>query len=160
MSHVTHIDESCHTHERVMSHIWTSHVTRMNESCHTYEWVRSHVWMSHVTYMNDSCHTCEWVMSLQVVRTVWFDAYECEVTHLNMSCHTYEWVMSHIWMSHVTHMNESCHTHECQNQVMQQTEKIALQIITTTKISNKFSRNSYQTRFHGSPKFSYKLSRV
>ena len=27
-----------------------SHVTHMNESCHTYEW-------SHVTHMNESCHT-------------------------------------------------------------------------------------------------------
>jgi len=30
-----------------MSYIWMSHVTRMNESCHTYEWVMSHVWMSY-----------------------------------------------------------------------------------------------------------------
>jgi len=33
----------------------------MNESCHTYEWVMSHVWMSHVTRMNESCHTYECV---------------------------------------------------------------------------------------------------
>ena len=35
----------------------------MNESCHTYEWVMSHIWMSHVTHMNESRHTYEWVMS-------------------------------------------------------------------------------------------------
>jgi len=29
-----------------MSHIWMSHVTHINESCHTYEWVMSHIWMS------------------------------------------------------------------------------------------------------------------
>jgi len=45
-----------------MSHVWTSHVTRMNESCHTYERVMSHVWTSHVTRMNESCHTYERVM--------------------------------------------------------------------------------------------------
>jgi len=28
---------SCHTYGWVMSHIWMSHVTHMNESCHTYE---------------------------------------------------------------------------------------------------------------------------
>ena len=39
----THINESCHTYEWVMSHIWMSHVTHMNESCHTYEWVMSHI---------------------------------------------------------------------------------------------------------------------
>ena len=34
-----------------------------NESCHTYEWVMSHVWMSHVTHMNESCHTYEWMIN-------------------------------------------------------------------------------------------------
>jgi len=46
-----------------------SHVTHMNESCHTYrlgivsvpKYLR--IWMSHPTNMNESCHTCEWVMS-------------------------------------------------------------------------------------------------
>jgi len=37
MSHVTHINESCYTHEWVMSHTWMSHVTHMNESRHTYK---------------------------------------------------------------------------------------------------------------------------
>ena len=40
-----------------ISHLWMSHVTPMNNSCHTYEWVMSHLWMSHVTPMNESCHT-------------------------------------------------------------------------------------------------------
>jgi len=62
-SHVTHKNESCHTYDWVVSHIWMSHSTHMNESCHTYEWVMSHIWMSHVTHMNESCHTYEWVMS-------------------------------------------------------------------------------------------------
>jgi len=52
MSHVTHMNESCHT---------------QNESCHTYEvvnesfrtcgWVMSHMWVSHVTHVGESCHT-------------------------------------------------------------------------------------------------------
>jgi len=46
MSHVTHINESCHTYQWVMSHISMSHVTRMNESCHTYQWVMSHVYFN------------------------------------------------------------------------------------------------------------------
>ena len=63
MSHVTHMNESCHTYEWVMWHIWMSHVTHMNESCHTYKWVTSHIWMSYVTHMNESCHKYERVMS-------------------------------------------------------------------------------------------------
>jgi len=49
MSHVTHMNESCHTYELVMPR--------------THEWVMIHMWMSHVTYMNESCHTYEWVVS-------------------------------------------------------------------------------------------------
>jgi len=58
-SHVTHMNESCHTYVGVMSHILMSHVTHMNELCHTYEWVMSHIWMSHVLQMNESCLTYE-----------------------------------------------------------------------------------------------------
>jgi len=95
MSHVTHMNESCHTYEWDMSHIWISHVTKwmshvthMNESCHTYEWVMSHVWISHITHMKESCHINEWDMS-----HIWMG----HVTHVNESCHSYEWVMSHTY---------------------------------------------------------------
>jgi len=36
--------------EWVMSHISMSHVTHINESCHANEWVMSHISMSHVTH--------------------------------------------------------------------------------------------------------------
>ena len=50
-----------------MSHIWMSHVTHMNASCHTYEfvtsrayqWVMSHVRISHVTHIHTSCRIYE-----------------------------------------------------------------------------------------------------
>ena len=35
--------ESCHTYQRVMSHVSKSHVTHIDESCDTYEWVMSHI---------------------------------------------------------------------------------------------------------------------
>jgi len=37
-----------------MARTWMSHATHMNESCHTHEWVMPHTWMSHVT------DTCKW----------------------------------------------------------------------------------------------------
>ena len=45
-SHATHLCEQSHMvmsqeYKWVMSHIWMSHVTHMNESCHTHEWVMS-----------------------------------------------------------------------------------------------------------------------
>ena len=53
MNDFTHGNESCHTCEWVMSHMWMSHITHMNERCHTCEWVMSHMWMSHVTHANE-----------------------------------------------------------------------------------------------------------
>ena len=44
-SHITHVNESCHTNKWDMSHIWMSHATH---------------WMSHVTHMDESSHTHEW----------------------------------------------------------------------------------------------------
>ena len=82
MSHVTHMDESCHTRGWVMSHTWMSHVTHMDEFCHTHGWVMSHTWMRHVTHMVESCHTHGRVMS-----HTWMS----HVTHMNKSC-----VISHI----------------------------------------------------------------
>ena len=69
-------NQSWHTYEWVMSHIWMRPVTHMNESCHTYDWVMSHMWMSHITHMTESCHTYEWVTS-----HIWMS----HVTHMN--CH-------------------------------------------------------------------------
>jgi len=62
---------SYHTYERdmicirMMRHtLLMRHVTHVNESCHTYEWVMSHLWISHITHINESCHTYKWCMSL------------------------------------------------------------------------------------------------
>ena len=62
-SHYTHMNESCHTHERLTSYTWMSRVTHVNDSCHIHQRVMSHIWTSHVTQMNESCHIYEWVMS-------------------------------------------------------------------------------------------------
>ena len=50
MSHVAHINESCHTYCKVIPHIW-GHITHLKESCHIYEGLMSHIWMSHGTHM-------------------------------------------------------------------------------------------------------------
>ena len=98
MSHVTHMNESCHTYEWVMSHIWMSHVTHMKESCHTYEWAMSHIWMSHATRMNESCHTSYMNVSCHAMsRTCAPKAQEQavgHVTHINL------FVTAHPWMNH------------------------------------------------------------
>jgi len=119
MSHVTHINASCHVYKWAMSHIWMSRVTQNNESCHTYEWVTSHVWMSRVTRMDESCHTYKWVVSYIQIQTCVADSNTertaramshismSHVTHMNKSHHTYTWVTLHISKSHFTHINTS-----------------------------------------------------
>jgi len=79
MSHVW----SCCTYEWVLSLIWTSHVTHMNESCHTYEYFISTLNaifngpQCALWWMKESCNTHEWVMS-----HIWIS----HVTHVNISC--------------------------------------------------------------------------
>jgi len=53
----TGVNESCHTHEWVMSHRLKGRVTHITESRHTYMRVMSHISMSHATHMNESWHT-------------------------------------------------------------------------------------------------------
>jgi len=65
-----------HAFQWVKSHIWMSHVTHMDELCHTYECIMRHIQMSRGTHMNSachayglsciqvhSCHTWEWAMA-------------------------------------------------------------------------------------------------
>ena len=70
----------------------SSRVTHVNESCHTCEWVVSHMWMSRVTHVNESYHACEWVMSrILLVNASWLC---CEwVVPLLWMSHDCEWVM-------------------------------------------------------------------
>jgi len=135
------MNESCHAYESVMSHLWMrhvtniemSHVTHMNQSCHTYdeschtykcvfthieEWCHTHECI--FTHTEDSCHTYECVFadfkeSYHTNEGVVSLTHEWLISntwrgHINGSCQTHEEVTSYIWISHVTHQN---HTHEC-----------------------------------------------
>jgi len=115
---VAHMNESWHTYEWVMAHLWMSHCTHMNESCPTWcdqvtslihEWVMSHIsmshvphiWMSHVTSVS-SCsrvdevksHTYEW----SHVTHIWMSHVSSCSGVDQVKWHTYEWVMAHIWV--------------------------------------------------------------
>jgi len=46
------------------------HITHVDESCHTHEWVMTHMWMSHVTH-----HTCGGCLSL--VNLFFKSSWEC-----------------------------------------------------------------------------------
>ena len=79
-------------------HARTSHVTHLNESCHAYQWVVSHISMSHVTHINESCNTYEWAMPHVPMKESYMNM--SHVTRIKdsawpESCHAYEWLKLH-----------------------------------------------------------------
>jgi len=116
-SHVTHMDESCHTHRWGMSrhtqeasvlsmnfvYLAARRATHINKSYRTGKWVMWHIWKSYMTHINESGDRYECVMS-----HIWMH----HVTHVHKSCRACECVTSHIWMHHVTHMNASRHRYQ------------------------------------------------
>jgi len=79
-----------------------SHVTHMNESCHTYKWVTSHTWMSHVTHINESRHTHEWVMSHICCMSSQESQRRQYMYEINESCVSQEGTMRSMSHVHVT----------------------------------------------------------
>jgi len=68
------------------SFLKTAFRVNMDESCHTYEWVMSHIWMSHVTHMKKSCRTPEFVCRNLALRNVWNEGVlSCEVSRRRVS---------------------------------------------------------------------------
>jgi len=101
----------------IVSHIgwYVSHMGSQDASCHTYERVMSHIWTGHVTHMNGSRHAYELrIRTLNLQHRIRrFNMTQSHVKHMNGSCHTF---MSHIWTGHVTH---SCHTYELHIRTLQ-----------------------------------------
>jgi len=103
----------------IMSNLWTSHVTHMKESRHAYEWVMSrrfrggsNKWV--MSLIKESC--LQWISR---VSNKWVMSSMNQSCLSQMTCVT--WLIhrslikeSHIWMSHVSNewvmssMNESC----------------------------------------------------
>jgi len=75
----------------------------MNDSYHTYEWVMSHIFLGHLAHMNESRHTYEWVTShiflgvAWVVGCVW-GGVSCKAHPRNTS----QWLAM---LFHVTHLS-------------------------------------------------------
>ena len=116
-----------------MSHIWMSHVTHMNESCHTYEWVISHIYFtahprttapvrgfvwhdiftcgSWLMYMEDMTHSYKWhsVFKFETpsfIYVTWL-IYMCDMTH------SYVWHDSLICMTWLINMCDMAHSTYC-----------------------------------------------
>jgi len=92
-----------------MSHIWMSHVTRINESCHTYECVMSSSWMGHVTYK------WNWSRLTQVqnMSYIWhkFFSHECRTSSMPQWYSALTWDTTHLYMWHIHHTCATQHTY-------------------------------------------------
>jgi len=135
----SHMDQSRHTYERVMSHIWMSHVTRMNESVtcacvcienadrHTHRYVRHDsficlTYSSICTPLYDMTPAC-----LKVIWVIWISLHwECilNIAHVAFElytsdmAHSFVWhdssncaILTHPWLIHVCHITHSRVTH-------------------------------------------------
>ena len=116
MSHVTHINESCHTYQWVLSHLGMSLVTLWH-ICHvmTYKFM-SHTWMHYVmsTYMSERMpsnimtrmsHTCIRMTLWHVVSTWHYDT--CRI---------------HVWDIRIEYMCETFESHTCVTRVIMSCE--------------------------------------
>jgi len=127
MSHVTHINESCHTYKWVVSHLQFNRVTHMNELFH--------ICIINVSRVYALCSTHEWDIVLRPRETCVSDreiimmislgrktmSLRDTHTHTHTRTHTHTCLyvcmryaahMQRIWIGNVTHMSESCHTYE------------------------------------------------
>ena len=106
MIRTTHMNESCHTYQRVMSHTSTSHVTHINESCHTYQ--QSNVTSAmlpqpphqHTTL---HCNTLQHTAAHCNTQPVDWLIYDIWVWHDSLTCVTWAWHDSSICVTWVWH---------------------------------------------------------
>jgi len=92
------IHESCHTNNPVVSQIFMSHVTLMDETCHTHSWNMPHISKKHVTWnMSYTFMNASWISVIHL----WMLNHDsaCE------TCHTSWWitlihVKSHTFINH------------------------------------------------------------
>jgi len=96
-THSTHMNKTC---------VGLSHVTYMEEFCHTWEGVLSHIWRVHVAHVVESwlCYVTHVVELRHTYGRVASHRWRSHVKHMEGSCHTYGGVTSHIWRSHITHI--------------------------------------------------------
>jgi len=102
--HVTHVNESCHTCQCVMSHtyqsLWWKYICTA---------APNNMYIHIMSHMSHACHAYQRVMYIYISD---YDGYIFARLHriasIYISCHT-----CHTHVNHVTHVNESCHTCQC-----------------------------------------------
>jgi len=120
MHHVVY--ECIMFHKNTSCLIWMSHVTHMNESCHTYEWVMSHISMCDMTHWYVTrcirCLSYSHMWYAAYMGHTWrYDAHLiCMYISIHIHTHTHKYVYLYIYIR--THTNMCIHIlyihrHEC-----------------------------------------------
>jgi len=107
-SHITHINESCHTYKWVISHLWMRRwqYAQLFRTRHIYKRGMSHIYASRVTYdtyISESCHIHKSRRRYKCMSTR-FDRVTVLAAPSHMSTH-FKRVMWHTWINHVALMN-------------------------------------------------------
>jgi len=107
MSHVTHMNESRHADEWVLSCICYTSRRDINTTCHSHEWVRS------VTHINESCLSHTWICRGDPIRNVlqcvalYYSVLQCVAVCCSvLQCVADMPCLSHAWMSPVCHIRK------------------------------------------------------
>ena len=109
MSHVAHMNASCHVYEWAANERDILNLgTHIDESCRTYGCVMSHTWMSHVTHVNGQLPANEWaVLDLgcgtglrYICVFICIYIFTCTYVHL----HTYTSTYIHTYMCKYVYM--------------------------------------------------------
>jgi len=91
-----------------MSHVWISHITHMSESFHMYEWVMTHMWMI-VTHTRNAWHGTS--STLCYTHKQGFHAGQTR-PHAHKHTHTHTHKRKHTSHKHHTHTTHEHHTHK------------------------------------------------
>jgi len=126
MSHVTHMNNDAPAKGRnpISSRRCMSHVTHINESCHAYKWVKSHIWI--IMYLREDA--IEWAVgpsSITTHRRQGVNLYLCECQKRPILLYIYVnralqySAIAAIHYTPVTHCNTLQHTATHLNRALQ-----------------------------------------
>ena len=123
ISHVTHINESCHAGTelhagQVVLLVRMCHGTQTYESWHTYEWVISHVWTSHITQVincalieaTDAYNGVGKCIHIYMYTYIYKNIYV--YMHMCICMHIYLWICTFIHLYVYTYMYIYIHIHK------------------------------------------------
>jgi len=142
VGHDTHMNESCQTHQWIMTNSHDKQTNHVKHISGSWRIVMTNKWIRYVIFALDaesgSWHTQMRVMS----HNEWLMSHTNagHVTYTDQSYHTHEYVrvMLHTQINHVTHMNISCHSDKWVMSPLSATPKASTDYLYVTHIDGSW----------------------